>query len=111
AREVALRIEAIAAGGAPRREQFLILQVADLRDRDVGKLLRERLGHGTDRQRLLSRGGLVGSARACSPAARAPLALALRPALRALRSGLWRAGCHQRTRKVSLSLPICTSSP
>ena len=59
--------------------------------------VRERLAHGTDRQRLLSRGGLVGSARACSPAARAPLALALRPALRALRSGLWRAGCHQRT--------------
>ena len=46
-------VEAVAAGRAPRREQLLILEVADLRDRDVRELVLERLADGADRHRLL----------------------------------------------------------
>ena len=56
---VAARVEAIAAGRAPRRQQLLVLQVADLRDRDVRELLLERLADGADRHRLARRAGVV----------------------------------------------------
>ena len=39
ARDVGGGVEPVAAGRAPRREQLLVLQVADLRDRDVRELL------------------------------------------------------------------------
>ena len=39
--DVLRREEAVAAGRAPRREQLLLLQVPDLRDRDVGELVLE----------------------------------------------------------------------
>ena len=52
ARDVGGGVEPVAAGRAPRREQLLVLQVADLGDRDVGELLRERLADGADRQGL-----------------------------------------------------------
>src|SRR3954451_3238912 len=90
--DVAGAVEAIAARRAPRGHQLLVLQVADLRDRDVRELLDERLAHGADRHRLaggvgfglvlLGHGdGFVGD-----------------------RHGHWE-------RKVSLNLPTCSSSP
>src|SRR6185312_265721 len=81
--DVLLAVEPVAARGAPRRDQPLVLEEPDLRDRDVGELLLERLAHGPDRQ----------------PG----------PAL----SPLGRLGRHHspRSMKVSRYLPICTSSP
>ncbi len=52
ARDVGGGVEPVAAGRAPRRQQLLVLQVADLRDRDVGELLLEPLADRADRQRL-----------------------------------------------------------
>ena len=52
ARDVGLRVEPVAAGRAPRRQQLLVLQVADLGDRDVRELLRQRLADRADGQRL-----------------------------------------------------------
>src|SRR4051795_11499398 len=58
--DVGRRVEAVAAGGAARRQQLLVLEVADLRDGDVGELLLQRLADGPDRHRLPRRraGGL-----------------------------------------------------
>jgi hypothetical protein len=39
ARDVGLRVQPVAAGGPARRQQLLILQIADLGDRDVRELL------------------------------------------------------------------------
>ncbi len=60
--DVGLAVEAVAAGGAAGREQLLVLEVADLGDRDVVKLAPEDLGDGADRQRLARRGGAVAAA-------------------------------------------------
>src|SRR5436190_5160324 len=87
-RDVGLAVEPIAARRAPRRQQLLILEVADLRDRDVGELLLERLADGPDRHRLARR--LV--------------------ALVVGHLDVLFAHAH-RARKVSLNLPICSSSP
>jgi hypothetical protein len=46
------RVEAITALGAARREQLLVLEVPDLRDRDVRELGLEQLADRTDRERL-----------------------------------------------------------
>ena len=46
-------VEPVAAGCAPRREQLLVLQIPDLRDRDVGELALELLHDGPDREGLL----------------------------------------------------------
>src|SRR3954447_24639042 len=51
-RDVVGRVQPGAAGRAPRREQLLVLEVADLRDRDVRELLLERLADRADGQRL-----------------------------------------------------------
>src|SRR5439155_8087015 len=56
---VGRRVEAVAAGCAPRREELLVLEVADLGDRDVGELLRERLADRPDGHRLAARRALV----------------------------------------------------
>src|SRR3954452_2574767 len=53
--DVARAVEAVAARRAPRREQLLVLEVADLRDRDVRELLLERLAQRADRHRLRGR--------------------------------------------------------
>src|SRR5262249_11063262 len=50
--DVGLAVEAISAGRAPRREQLLVLEVADLRDRDVVEFLPQDLRDGADRERL-----------------------------------------------------------
>src|SRR5262249_56528338 len=57
--DVGLAVEAIAARGAPRVEQLLVLEVADLRDRDVVELVLQDLADGADRQRL-SRAAVAG---------------------------------------------------
>ena len=41
------------------RQELLVLEVADLRDGDVGELLRERLADRPDRHRLAARRALV----------------------------------------------------
>jgi hypothetical protein len=51
-RHVPRRVEAVAPGRAPRREQLLVLEVTDLGDRDVRELRLERLADGADRHRL-----------------------------------------------------------
>ena len=56
--DVAGGVEPVAAGRAPRRQQLLVLEVADLRDRDVRELLLERLADGADRHRLARRAGV-----------------------------------------------------
>src|SRR6185437_1197935 len=92
---VATRVEAIAARRAPRGQQLLILEVADLRDRDGRELLLERLADGADRHRLARCAGLgVG------------LDLVV-DGFRFVLDG------HERhcERKVSLNLPTCSSSP
>src|SRR5580704_631261 len=101
ARDVPLRIEAVAAGCATRRQQLLVLEVADLGDRDVGELLCERLAHGADSQRLVALAEL--------DALGVVLLSELQLDLLVVR-GCCRYG-HQRAWKVSLYLPICTSSP
>src|SRR3954453_8248675 len=53
--DVAGAVEPVAAGRAARREQLLVLEVADLRDRDVGELDLERLAQRPDRHRLRGR--------------------------------------------------------
>jgi hypothetical protein len=61
--DVGLAVEAVAARRAPRRQQLLVLQVADLGDRDVVELVLEDLADGADRQRLagprIARTGLL----------------------------------------------------
>src|SRR5205807_3405723 len=47
--DLVLAEQAVAAGRAPRRQQALVLQVADLRDRDVRELRLEAPAHGADR--------------------------------------------------------------
>src|SRR5205807_6505979 len=93
---VGLRVQAVAALRAARRDQLLVLEVADLRDRDLGELLPERLAHRADRDRLLAR----------------PLARGLDRLLggRSALCGCLRGG-HQRPKKASLYLPIWSSSP
>ena len=61
--DVGLAVEAVAAGRAPRREQLLVLEVADLRDRDVLELAAEDLGDRPDGERLAVRGRTVGRRR------------------------------------------------
>src|SRR5205823_281552 len=46
------RVEPVAALGAARGEELLVLEIADLRDRDVGELALELLADGADRERL-----------------------------------------------------------
>ena len=91
-----LRVEPIAALRAPRREQLLILEVADLGDRDVGELLDQRLADGADRHRLLARAAPTWP----REAREAPFG---------------RVGClggrHHRLRNASLYLPTWSSSP
>ena len=53
--EVLVAEEPVAALGPLRREQALVLEVADLRDRHVGELGLQRLAHGADRQPLPAR--------------------------------------------------------
>src|SRR3954465_9260043 len=92
---VAAGVEAVAARRASRRHELLILQIADLRDRDVGELLLERLADGADRHRLARCAGVgVG------------LDLVV-DGFRFVLDG------HERhcERKVSLNLPTCSSSP
>ena len=43
------REKPVAAARPPRREQALVLEIADLRDRDVGELVPKALAHGPDR--------------------------------------------------------------
>ena len=93
-RDVGLRVEPVAAGRPPRRQQLLVLEVADLGDRDVRELLRQRLADRSDRERLLALDGLrLG----VCPVGRDRLGSGVRLAHRA--------------KKVSLNLPICSSSP
>ena len=47
--DVCLGEQAVAAACAPRLQQALILEVADLRDRDVGELVPQALAHRADR--------------------------------------------------------------
>src|SRR4029079_17399506 len=54
---VGLRVQAVAALRAPRLQQLLALEVADLRDRDLGELALELLADGPDRQRLAAARG------------------------------------------------------
>ena len=92
---VAAGVEPVAARRAARRQQLLILQIADLRDRDVRELLLERLADGADRHRLARRAGLG-------------VGLDLGgDGFRFVLDG------HERhcERKVSLNLPTCSSSP
>ncbi len=92
------RVEPVSAARPARREQLLILEVADLRDRDVRKLALELLAHRADRERLLRRDGRrLGQARG-------------RAGERRLRGTDVDARLHH-PRKVSLYLPICSSSP
>jgi hypothetical protein len=58
--DVGLAVEPVATGRPPRREQLLVLEVADLRDRDVLELAAEDLRDRPDRQRLAVRGRAVG---------------------------------------------------
>ena len=81
--DVLLAEEPVAALRAPRRQQPLVLEVADLRDRDVRELGLQPPADGADRQQPLRGRG------------------------RSLRC---RRGRH-RARKVSRYLPIWTSSP
>src|SRR5262245_685692 len=58
--DVLVAVEPVAAGRAARREEALILEVPDLGDRDVRKLLAEERADRPDRQRtvvLLGDGG------------------------------------------------------
>ena len=50
--DVGLAVEAVAARRAARHQKLLILEVADLRDRDVVELLRRGSCDGADRERL-----------------------------------------------------------
>src|SRR5205823_8131449 len=88
--DVRLGVEAVAALRPARLEQLLVLEVADLRDRDVGELALELLADGADRQRLAR-------------------------ARRRRRADFLAVACAElgvhRSRKVSLYLPTCSSSP
>src|SRR4051812_6682981 len=99
--DVARAVEPVAARRAPRREQLLVLEVADLRDRDVRELLLERLAEGADRHRL-RRGRLVGRVEDLGPRG-----LGDRHLFVLQRHG----GGSQREMYVSLNLPTCSSSP
>src|SRR3954447_15935373 len=99
--DVARAVEPVAARGAPRREELLVLEVADLRDRDVRELLLERLAEGADRHRL-RRGRLVGRVEDLGPRG-----LGDRHLFVLQRHG----GGSQREMYVSLNLPTCSSSP
>src|SRR5579884_11777 len=55
---VVLREEPVAALRAPRSQQALILEVADLRDRDIRELVLEPAAHRPDRQEPAARGCL-----------------------------------------------------
>ena len=55
--DVVLAEEPIPALRPPGRQQPLILQIANLRDRDVGELVLEHPAEGSDRQQTRSRGG------------------------------------------------------
>src|SRR4051794_33206171 len=52
--DVLLVEQAVPALGAPRREQALVLEIADLRDRDVGELLAQAAADRADGQALLA---------------------------------------------------------
>src|SRR4051794_3959847 len=86
-------VEPVAAGRPPRRQQLLVLQIADLGDRDVREFLPQRLADRADGQRLLPGLGRLAGLRAG-----------------AVGGGGGVLG-HQRSRKVSLYLPIWSSSP
>src|SRR4051794_24101199 len=51
--DVVLAVEPVAALRAPRRDQALILEVADLGDRDVREVVAQRAAHGADREAAL----------------------------------------------------------
>jgi hypothetical protein len=53
--DVVVAVEAVAALRPARREEALAFQVADLRDRDVGKLVAELLADRPDRQSPFAR--------------------------------------------------------
>src|SRR6476469_9277684 len=55
--DVVLREEPVAALRAPRVEEPLVLEVADLRDRNVGELVLEPVAHRADREEPAARGG------------------------------------------------------
>src|SRR3954454_16804301 len=59
--DVGLAVEAVAAGGPPRAQQLLVLEVADLRDRDVVELALEDFADGANRQRLARAAGRPGA--------------------------------------------------
>jgi hypothetical protein len=60
--DIGLAVEAVTAGGAARVEQLLVLEVADLGDRDVVELALQDLADGADRQRLARAAGRLGNA-------------------------------------------------
>ena len=92
--DVVLREEPVAALRAPRREEALVLEVADLGDGDVGELVLEPPADRADRERPLSRpvgldSGDDGGHRPSAPFEEGEPVLAdlhLRPRLRASRS-------------------------
>src|SRR3954465_11997330 len=98
-RDVARAVEPVAARRAPRREELLVLEVADLRDRDVGELDLERLAQRPDRHRLRGRRLVEGVRRRVD-------GLDLR-----LFVLLQRHGSSHREMYVSLNFPTCSSSP
>src|SRR4051812_40202346 len=59
--DVVLAEQAVAALGALRREQSLVLEVPDLRDRDVRELGLQAVAHGADRQALAAARGFGGA--------------------------------------------------
>src|SRR6202030_1872738 len=90
---------------APGGGQLLVLQVADLGGGYVRALLAERLAGRDDRHRrdrapgqLFLRAGAIGQLRR-------------QGALQRVDVEVWSFGGHQRVWKVSLYLPICSSSP
>ncbi len=62
ARDVALAVEPVAARRALGLEELLVLEVADLGDRDVVELLAQDLGDGADGQRLAGARRRIGAA-------------------------------------------------
>ena len=60
--DIGLAVEPVTATRAARREQLLILEIADLGDRDVLELLAEDLADGADRQRLAGPRGRIAAA-------------------------------------------------
>src|SRR5215213_1884380 len=90
---IRLAVQAIPAGGASGGEQLLVLEVTDLRDRDVVELLTEDLRHRADGQRL----------------ARPRCPLDLRPVVARLARLLLACGCNLHLSAPGSSACICRS--